>query len=55
MAQIDIEYVDDSMWRWIPSTWRITEILADGPKRLVTEAKVSNDSINSPVEIHPTR
>lgn len=49
MVDIDIDYVEDPRWGWIPNGWRVTEKLIDGSKRLVTTAKVSSYSINQPV------
>lgn len=51
MADIDIDYVQDSRWGWIPDGWRVTERLGDGSKRLVVVAKVSSYSINQPIGI----
>ncbi|MDT4898531.1 MAG: hypothetical protein QOH25_3608 [Acidobacteriota bacterium] len=51
IVDIDIDYVEDARWGWIPNGWRITEMLADGSKRLVVEAKVSSYSINQPIGI----
>lgn len=55
VAQIDIDYTEDSRWGWIPSGWRVTELLADGSRRTVTVAKVSSYSINTPVAIEERR
>jgi hypothetical protein len=51
VVDIDIDYVEDAKWGWIPSGWRITEMLTDGSKRLVSEAKVTSYSINQPIGI----
>ena len=51
IVDIDIDYVQDAKWGWIPSGWRVTEMLSDGSKRLVTIAKVVSSSINVPVGI----
>jgi hypothetical protein len=51
IVDIDIDYVQDARWGWIPSSWRVTEMLADGSRRLVTEATVSRYSINQPIDI----
>jgi hypothetical protein len=53
IVDIDIDYVQDSQWGWIPNGWQITEMLADGSKRLVTVAKVASYSVNQPVRIVP--
>ncbi len=49
IVDIDIDYVQDARWGWIPSGWRVTEMLADGSRRLVTVAKVTSYSINVPI------
>jgi hypothetical protein len=48
IADIDIDYVRDPRWGWVPSGWRVTEMLADGSRRLVAVAKVTSYSINAP-------
>jgi hypothetical protein len=55
IVDVDIDYIQDARWGWIPSGWRITEMLADGSKRLVTVAKVSSYTINQPVRIEDAR
>ena len=50
IADIDIDYTQDATWGWIPSGWRITELLANGTRRLVTEARVTRYSINAPID-----
>jgi hypothetical protein len=55
IVDVDIDYVQDAQWGWIPNGWRITEMLADGSKRLVTVAKISHHSINQPVTIGDAR
>jgi|GEM_PF-1660441 len=49
MVEIDIDYVEDARWGWVPSGWRVTEMLADASRRLVAVAKVSSYSINAPI------
>jgi hypothetical protein len=49
-ADIDIDYVRDPRWGWVPSEWRVTEMLADGSRQLVAVAKVTSYSINAPNE-----
>ena len=49
IVDIDIDYVQDARWGWIPSGWRVTEMLSDGSKRLVAVAKVTSYSINVPI------
>jgi hypothetical protein len=51
IVDIDIDYVEDSRWGWIPNGWRITEMLADGSRRVVVVAKVSSYNINLPIGI----
>jgi len=48
-VDIDIDYVPDARWGWVPSGWRVTEMLSDGSKRLVSVAKVTSYSINTPI------
>lgn len=55
IVAIDIDYMEDTRWGWIPAGWRVTEMLADGSERLVTEAKVSSYSINQPIRIEEFR
>ena len=55
IVDIDIDYVQDAQWGWIPSGWRITEMLADRSRRLVSEATVSRYSINQPISIQEFR
>lgn len=50
IADIEIDYARDARWGWIPSGWRITQMLADGSKRLVAVAKVTSYTINAPIE-----
>lgn len=49
IVDIEIDYAQDSQWGWIPNGWRITEMLADGTRRLVSEAKVSTYTINQSI------
>lgn len=51
IVDIDIDYTEDARWGWVPSGWRVTQMLADGARRLVAEAKVSSYSINQPLGI----
>ena len=51
IVDIDIDYVEDARWGWIPNGWRVTEMLTDGSRRLVAEAKVSSYSLNQPIGI----
>jgi hypothetical protein len=54
-VDIDIDYVHDARWGWIPSGWRVTEMLSDGSKRLVAVAKVTSYSINTPIGLEEFR
>lgn len=49
MVDIDIDYVQDARWGWIPSGWRVTEMLSDGSRRQVSVARVTSYSINVPI------
>jgi len=51
IVDVDIDYTQDAQWGWIPSGWRITEMLADGSRRLVSAATVSSYSINQSISI----
>jgi len=53
IADIDIDYVQDQRWGWIPNGWRVTEMLASGSRRLLAVAKVTSYSINMPVTDEP--
>lgn len=43
---IAVDYTQDQTWGWIPSGWRVTELLADGTTRLIATAKVTSYEIN---------
>ena len=49
IVDIDIDYLQDARWSWIPSGWRVTEMLSDGSRRVVSVAKVTSYSINVPI------
>ena len=49
IVDIDIDYQQDARWGWIPSGWRVTEMLSDGSRRMVSVAKVTSYSINVPI------
>ena len=49
IIEIDIDYTEDPKWGWIPSGWHITQMLADGSTRLVSEARIASYSINQPI------
>jgi len=55
MVEMDIDYVEDARWGWIPSGWRISQMLDDGSIRLVSEAKVTSYSINQPIGLEEFR
>ena len=55
IVDIDIDYTEDSRWGWIPGGRRVTEMLADGSKRLIAEARVSSYSINQPIGMEEFR
>jgi hypothetical protein len=50
LVDIDVEYLKDERWGWIPNRWTVTEMLQDGSRRLVSEATVSSYSINEPIK-----
>jgi hypothetical protein len=47
IVDMDIDYRQDARWGWLPSGWRIIEMLADGTRRLSSAANVTNYSINT--------
>jgi hypothetical protein len=49
IVDMDIDYVQDARWGWVPSGWRLTEMLADGSRRLVSVAHVTSYEINVPM------
>lgn len=49
IIDIDIDYVRDARWGWIPSAWRVAEMLSDGSTRLISVAKVTSYGINTPI------
>ena len=46
VVDMDIDYVRDPTYGWIPTGWRVTELIADGSRRLVSTAKVSRYTIH---------
>ena len=46
IVDMDIDYVRDASHGWIPTGWRVTELIADGSRRLVSTAKVSRYTIH---------
>jgi hypothetical protein len=55
MVDMDVDYKQDPRWGWIPSGWRVTEMLGDGTRRLISTATVSSYSINLPIGIEQFR
>jgi hypothetical protein len=47
IVDMDIDYRQDQRWGWIPTAWRVKEMLADGSMRLVSTATVSRYTINA--------
>ena len=50
IVDIDIDYTRDATWGWIPTGWRITALLANGTRRLLTEAHVTSYRINAQID-----
>lgn len=42
IVDIDVDYTRDARHGWIPTGWRVTELLADGTRRVLSTAKVSS-------------
>ena len=49
IVTMDIDYDRDARWGYVPRGWRVTEMLPDGTRKLVTTAKVSRYEINQPM------
>lgn len=49
IVDIDIDYARDERSGWIPSGWRVTEMLSDGSRRLVSTATVRSYMVNAPI------
>jgi hypothetical protein len=49
MIDIDIDYIQDARWGWVPNAWRVTEKLSDGTKHVLSTAKVTSYALNEPV------
>ena len=49
IAEINIDYVEDTKWGWIPNSWQVFQMLDDGSTRLLSDAKVTGYSINQPI------
>ena len=45
VVDMDIDYMRDARYGWIPVGWRVTELLVDGSRRLLSTAKVSSHAI----------
>jgi hypothetical protein len=50
IVDVDIDYRQDQRWGWIPSGWRISEMLADGRMRHISTATVSSYNINTTIQ-----
>lgn len=46
---LQIKLAVDSRWGWVPSGWRLTQLLAESSRRVLSDAKVSSYSINEPI------
>lgn len=46
---IDIDYVEDARWGWVPTGWQVAEMMTDGSMRVVSVAKMSSYEINQPI------
>jgi hypothetical protein len=46
VVDMDIDYERDARYGWIPAGWRVTELLADGSRRLLSTARVSTHAID---------
>jgi hypothetical protein len=55
IAAIDIDYAEDPRWGWLPSGWRVSEMLEDQSRRLVSEARVTSYEIDQPIGIREFR
>ena len=47
IVDIDIDYTHDPKWGWVPSGWRVTEMLADQSRRLLSTATVTRYRIDA--------
>ena len=47
IVDIDIDYKQDTRWGWVPIGWRLTQMLTDGSRRLISTAVVSSYVINT--------
>jgi hypothetical protein len=54
-TDIEIDYVMDQKWGWVPSGWRVTHKLEDGSRRVLSTAKVTSYAINEPVSAREFR
>lgn len=55
IVDVDIDYVRDPRWGWVPDGWRVTGMLSDGSRKLVSVAKVSSYAINAPIGVQEFR
>lgn len=49
MMEIEIDYSQDAKWGWVPSGWRVSQMMADGSSRMTSVATVSSYTINVPI------
>lgn len=49
ILQVNIDYVEDAKWGWVPNGWQVSQMLDDGSMRQLSEAKVTSYSINQPI------
>ena len=49
IAEINIDYVQDAKWGWVPNTWQVSQMLDDGSMRMISDAKVTSYRINEPI------
>ena len=49
IVEVNIDYVQDAKWGWIPSAWQVSQLLDDGSMRLLSDAKVTSYSINEQI------
>jgi len=49
VVDIEIDHRQDARWGWVPSGWRVVNLLADGTRRLTSTATVTGYAINAPI------
>ena len=49
IVEMDIDYLEDARWGWVPNGWQVSQTLDDGTIQLVSVAKVTSYSINRPI------